>query len=226
MMMNNAVKKVLFAREAPYVATLFVGLVAWILTHLAERLVQTPILDYEWMRQELSSQDKTDSRIFPPKDPNVTSEEVHKDVFRVTNISQSARFRKITFYLDFPSNSPSQDQMRFAWTSYNLPAVPRTKAAADKKSELASCDPKLAWYPVQELHPGWSVDLICYHTGEAKPGLGFNTDDVESAVRLLEKGCSTSLVRNESVILLWLLIVSVILMIAYLTFINMTSPPT
>lgn len=217
-------KRMLFAREAPYIATLFVGLLAWILTHLAERLVQTPILDYEWRREELSSQDKTHPRISPP-DPGITSEQIYKDVVRVSNISQTARFGKITFYLNLPPSSSGNEKMHFAWTAYNLPALPRTRATPDKKSELADCEPSLAWYSVQELHPGWSVDLICYHTGQSRPGLGFTTDDIVSAVRLVEKGYLTSLVRNEPAILFVLLIVSMVLMIGYFTFINLATPP-
>lgn len=147
--MNNALKKVLFAREAPYVATLFVAFAAWILTHLAERLVQTPTLDYEAMRQELSPQEKADARIFPPTNSSVAAEQVQKDVFRVTNISHTARFGKITFYLKFPPDSSRHEKMRFAWTTYNLPALPRTKAVGDKKSEPAGCDHDgWAWYSI------------------------------------------------------------------------------
>lgn len=224
--MNNALKKVLFAREAPYVATLFVAFAAWILTHLAERLVQTPTLDYEAMRQELSPQEKADARIFPPTNSSVAAEQVQKDVFRVTNISHTARFGKITFYLKFPPDSSRHEKMRFAWTTYNLPALPRTKAVGDKKSEPAGCDHDgWAWYPVQELHPDWSVDLICFHTGEGAPGLGFSTD-ADAAVRLVEKDCLTGLVRNESAVLFGLLVGSIILMIVYLVIISVVTPPS
>jgi hypothetical protein len=222
--MSNALKKVLFAREAPYVATLVVGLVAWILTHLAERLVQSPTLDYEAMRQELSSQEKLDARIFPQTNASAAAERVQKDVFRVTNISHFARFGKITFHLRFPPDSPGQEKMRFAWTTYNLPALPRTKAAGEKKSEPPGWDESWAWYPVQELQPDWSIDLICFHTGEGVPGLGFSTD-ADAAVRLVEKDCSTSLVRNESKVLFGLLVSSVILMIVYLVVISIVTPP-
>jgi hypothetical protein len=224
--MSNALKKVLFAREAPYVATLFVALAAWILTHLAERLVQSPTLDYEAMRQELSPQEKADARIFPPTNSSVTAEPVQKDVFRVANISHTARFGKLTLYLKFPPDSSGHEKMRFAWTTYNLPALPRTKAAGDKKSEPAGCDHDgWAWYPVQELHPDWSIDLICFHTGEGKPGLGFSTD-ADAAVRLVEKNCLTWLVRNESAVLFGLLIGSMILMIIYLVIISVVAPPS
>jgi hypothetical protein len=223
--MSNALKKVLFAREAPYVATLFVGLTAWILTHLAERLVQTPTLDYEATRQELSAQEKTDPRIFPPTNAGTAAEPVKKDVFQVTNISHSARFGKITFHLRFPPDSPGQEKMRFAWTTYNLPALPRTKAAGERKSEPAGCEESWAWFPIQELHPDWSIDLICFHTGEGVPGLGFSTE-ADTAIRLVEKGCTTTLVRHESEVLFGLLAASVSLMIVYLAVISIVTPPT
>lgn len=223
--MSNALKKVLFAREAPYVATLFVALVAWILTHLAERLVQTPTLDYEVIRQELSPPEKADARIFPPTNSSGIAEDVKKDVFRVRNISHSARFGKITFYLKFPPYSAGRERMRFAWTTYNLPALPRTKAVGDRKSEPPGCDHEgWAWYPVQEFHPDWSVDLICFHTGEGTPGLGFSTD-ADAAMRLVEKDCLTWLVRNEPKVLFGLLIGSMILMIIYLGIISLATPP-
>lgn len=223
--MNDALKKVLFAREAPYVATLFVAMTAWILTHLAERIVQTPTLDYELMRQECSPQEKADIRIFPAANSGGTNEPVHKDVFRVTNISHTARFGKVTFYLKFPPESPNHEKIRFAWTTYNLPALPRTRGVGDKKSEPAGWDHDgWAWYPIQELHPDWSIDLVCFHTGEGTPGLGFSTD-ADGAVRLVEKSRLTQLVRNESEVLFGLLIGSVILMIIYLVTISLVTPP-
>jgi hypothetical protein len=202
-----------------------VALAAWLLSHLAERLVQTPILDYEVIRQELSPQEKADARIFPPTNASGIAEHVQKHVFRVTNISHTARFGKITFYLKFPPDSSGQEKMRFAWTTYNLPALPRTKAAEDRKSEPAGFDHDgWAWYPVQELHPDWSLDLICFHTGEGTPGLGFSTD-ADAAVRLVEKNCLTWLVRNESAVVFGLLVGSMILMIIYLVIISVVAPP-
>jgi hypothetical protein len=221
--MNVPLKRVLFAREAPYMIVLLVGLAAWILMRINERLTQAPVLEYCASRVEWSQADKSNPMILPPGKP--VTDVIYKEVVRVTNISHSTRISKLMFFLILPPSAPAGSAIRFAWSTYNPPAMPRTQAADQKdRSEAGANQDTWSWYPVQELQPGWSIDLICFHTGDVKPQIFFNTVSGDAAVRLVEQGLETGLAHHETCVLLWLLGGTLLLIIAYLFFIGFVTP--
>lgn len=217
---QEALRKILFGAQLPFVGTFLLGIVAWLLTHLSDRIIQTPTLEYKLLRQELSPQEKAHPNIFPPQAG--TSETVQKDVFRITNVSQTARFGKIKFLVGFPSDA--KERIRFAWTHYNDLAKPRTQASGEMESVPPDTDGIVAWYPVQELHPGWNIDLVCFHTGPALPQLGFSTE-IDTAVRLVAANFETWLSQNESEVMFYLAIVFLVFTVIYLVLISLIKPP-
>lgn len=205
-------------RDAPYLLVLLVAVTAWILTRLTDRLTQTPTLEYSVTRAAWTQADHDNPLLAAPS--NVSRETIYKDVAELRNTSHTARFAKLTFFLTLPPSAPGGSRITFAWTHLDRPALPRTRADDKKdRSVEAGCDQNTwAWYPVQEIQPGWSLELICFHTADVTPEIAFNSQG-DGAVRLVESDFETWLVSHEICVLLWLLGITVALLVVYIIFI-------
>ena len=182
----------LSADSAPYLVTLAIAGIAWAITHTVDRIVTSPIVEYDIVYE--------------------TGDGVTKVVVRLENLSTGTGFRNVTFVLREAARDAdiAFDCKECRSLVIGTAPVSTTGYAADSTTQSVT-------FRVPSLPPGGRVDLVAHYTGQARPIFLVKEDG--SDIRLLEPSLETWFARHESNVILaiiafWLALLAVTVVVA------------
>lgn len=165
----------LFKENFPFIFTLIIAALGWTLTHFADRVVNYPVLEYKVY--EYNS--KTNSILY-----------------RIRNISSSSLFSNINFYIEI-----AEDNKAHCIDPPDLKIPPPTHFG-DERIQPKCIDGEYAIFEVPQLHPNTEIQLIFRVNKNVKTNLRVFCKN--QAVKLVSSSPTTYLIRNEIIILYFL----------------------
>ena len=198
--MPNELRRLLGATEAPFLLALLFGTVAWGVTHIVNRSLATPILEISSARQS-----NVEATLVECVDKKVKKLEVAELVtYSFRNISRTQLFKDVKFLVRRPGDSGAKI----------LGARLKPVAPALPGREAETCDTSHVVVKCPEFHPGWEMTLSV--GVDAKTELAAHISSTAGPVLLKEKGLETWLVRNETRIVVILVVLCAMLVALYL----------
>lgn len=188
---SKILRKILTNKEFPYLLTILFVLVGWSFTHVVNRLLQSPTLEYK-IRE---SREKANSLSY-----------------EIENITRDKLFKDLTFLLLF--DGPAKEKLIKA----DLVVLPPARISGEVKLPPV-VEAEYAKFFVPEFHPNWrmalKVELKVGLSEKEYPRLRFSTGD-DKPIRLVPASFETFLVKHEFSIILILLVSWSLLIISYL----------
>jgi hypothetical protein len=177
--------KTLRLKEAPYAVTFLVAALAWSVTHIVDRLIQMPIIEYNL------------------SDPQTMGSRVVK--CEVTNICDKV-FRNLNLYLSAAEGAKIKiSDPEIGFIKPIMPDQFQSRAAYIQGDNAA--------YFVPELQPECSASIEARINGVGSVDLRYNSGT--ESIRLIERGFETWLVKNEIAIMISLFVFWLAVLVLY-----------
>ena len=188
----------LLAKDPPFLFILFIGLFSWTVTHIVNRALEKPIIEYE------QSTPVNASDLIACKDENAIKSKVDTLTvtrFQVTNISQNSLFHDLTFLVVAKGGDIHGVRMRAVSPSVSgdTPEV---------------CYRSHAEFSKVSIHPRASFMLDI--GSDEKTRLSIHLKESSMPINLVSNNLETFMIKNEYYILLIFLLIAVIGIIWYL----------
>lgn len=176
--------------KAPFFVTLAVAIAGWSATHVVDRVIGAPTLEYE----------AAESMASPlPHEPNAKLQ-----TLRLTNLTRSTTFKNLTVVLMAPRGTKVLNE------TTEIVAV----APAFEGNDPWKYRGGMATYVIPKVHPGWTYLVRVGYVGDRLPILRFESDD---SIYTTRPNWETFIVKREvwilcaiggfwSVFILWYLI--------------------
>ena len=185
---------ILTLEKIPYLLTMLFALIGWTLTHIADRLLQSPIIEYR-VEEQQDNNDRTVSLTLT----NISKDKLFKDVqfdWLIQDINKGKFIRDSSYLTEFP---------------------PMTLQTTEETEE------DHVRFTIKEFHPSWKLQLTSKVLGSALPTLHFSTmsniqekNPTVEPIFLIDASFETFLVKNELEILFYLLLLWFLLIMAYI----------
>ncbi|WP_341705257.1 hypothetical protein [Ferrovibrio sp.] len=154
----------------PLFVSLFTGILAWSISHLADRVIESPSLLYSSTVESL-----TDPSISIETDPKTLT-------VRLQNLSRDKTFKNVEILLTAPAGS-SMNAFRI---------TPTQPAHEGNNPQILAGLSGRALLP--EIQPNWKFDIVAEFVGET-PSVRISAPN--SVMRLIEPGFEATLAKNE-----------------------------
>ena len=140
----------IFNEKTPYLVTILIGALAWSVTHLVDRLNNTPLLKYDMIIE----QSKNTRRLIISLD-NITSNKVFRNLSIVTSMPLEGTITKIN-------------------------VIPTEPAFEGDNPYIISKNGRTAEIKLPVVQPGWLFNISIEYTGENRPRgrIDINNDSV------------------------------------------------
>lgn len=198
--MPNEIRRLLQATEAPFLLAVLFATVAWGVTHIVSRSLATPLLEISAARQsdvEVSLVDCVDKKV-------KTIEVAELVTYNFRNTSRTQLFRDVKFLIRRPVDSGANI----------LGARLKPVAPALPGKEAETCDTSHVVVKCPEFHPGWEMTLSV--GVDAKTKLDAHISSKNGPILLQQRGLETWLVRNETRVVVILVVLCAVLVVLYL----------
>ena len=160
------------AEKLPYVVTLLFAAIGWGVTHIVDRVLNSPIVEYR--TEVVEGSDRT-TRTF---------------VARLRNMSRDRAYTNLTVEFLLPPSSTGK------FTTGTVDAKPPA-AFGSRPPKMAGGSAK---FDIPALFPSWEIALIANYTGDEIPEL--RLEKANPAPRLVRPSLETFLVDHEVKIIL------------------------
>lgn len=187
-MNSKMFRDIIKIKKFPYLVTILFLSIGWGLTHIVDRILQSPIIEYKLTVKECS------------KDWKILS-------YLITNISRDKSFQGLKFSLVL------EDSKKGRFLSIIGPKLypPIWESKSGEKPHL---EPEYVEFDVKELQPNSKVGVEIKLSGDYYPDLRFSSEN--QTIILLKANCETFLVKNEFYIILGLIGFWFVLIVFYL----------
>ncbi|REL31296.1 hypothetical protein [Thalassotalea euphylliae] len=184
-------------KEPPYLLTLIVAIVGWLLVNYVEKLQSTPLVEYSIEQLSVedsfywSNQIKCSLSSSSPKS-------LYK--FSIRNLSAKTKFNAVTFHVKTQASVNVNEVV-------SARIIPHPPATAGKKA--SSCNTESATYPGLSIQPNATIDLLVGFSNElADPFI--IVDNSSQAINLQRSNFQTWLITNEGRIIIALVLLLII----------------
>lgn len=190
----------MFKRDkAPFILAILLALIGWSMTHIVDRSLEDPIIEYSIKKKEVIENQM-----------NLT--------YTLQNISRNKMFRYIEFIFKLSSSSNA----KFVEADCHITVCPPLEIKEEPESGI-----DVYKILVKEFHPNcdFSVDLVIsdksipalvIQTYASDPHLEYDKQPGTQAIRLVKKNIETYLIKNETKIFVIFLLICILLSFIYM----------
>jgi len=191
---GSGLSVILKSENMPFFITAIIAILGWSLTHIVDRLIKSPIIEYKIIERIEGKQIKS--------------------VYQFTNITRDRLFKNIEFQLLL--DNPSTGNF-FIEDECFLQIPPPLNIKGKEKKGLSYFN-----FRVDALHPNCSIRAVVKISGDNKPTVHFityeNKDNKTQPIMLVSNSFDTYLIKNELELIKYLILIWLFILFCYFSY--------
>lgn len=192
--------RLLHVSESPFILGLLLAFIAWGVTHIIDRTLESPILEYSVS----SKSQKTEELIKCESEKMEQVVAPHVSYYTIRNLSRDSLFTNVSLALRIPSDSKAK------FIGIRIKA----SAPAIAGSHSGECGTDYVSFKTITFHPRWKFVLVVATSEKVTPHVYLSKSD--KAILLQKGNIETFLIRNETEFIIGAIIIVTFLCIFYM----------